>query len=171
MGKRSSFERVERDYYPTPYEAVRPLIERIEPCRFAEPCAGDGRLISHLETHGFKCAWASDIEPKDGRVFELDAMDLSDLKMTIITNPPWDRKILHAMIEQFVDIAAPHSAWLLFDADWVYTKQSQQYHKWLRHIIPVGRVKWIEGSNNTGKDNCSWYCFKAGSNGGLIEFN
>jgi hypothetical protein len=26
-------------------------------------------------------------------------------------------------------------------------------------IVSVGRVKWIEGSKNTGKDNCAWYLF------------
>lgn len=176
MGKRSQFERNERDYYPTPYEAVRPLIEAIEPCKFAEPCAGDGRLISHLEAHGFKCAWASDFEPAsvlktDRHVVTVDAMDLSDLKMTIITNPPWERRTLHAMIEQFIDIARPYPVWLLFDTDWLYTKQSRPYHRFIRRIVPVGRVKWIEGSAHTGKDNCSWYCFRSGSNGGLIEFN
>ena len=30
MGKRSDFERVERDFYPTPYEAVLPLTELLE---------------------------------------------------------------------------------------------------------------------------------------------
>ena len=45
MGKRSNFERIERDYYPTPYEAVLPLIPHLKRHgieTFAEPCAGDG---------------------------------------------------------------------------------------------------------------------------------
>ena len=40
---------VERDFYPTPIEAVHgsslPKTFRL----FAEPCAGDGRLIRHIE--------------------------------------------------------------------------------------------------------------------------
>ena len=30
MGKRSNFERVPRDFYPTPIEAVYPLLEHLE---------------------------------------------------------------------------------------------------------------------------------------------
>ena len=53
MGKRSDFERVPRDYYPTPYDAVKPLLPHLpENFTFAEPCAGDGRLIQHLKNHG-----------------------------------------------------------------------------------------------------------------------
>ncbi len=49
MGKRSDFERVPRDFYPTPYEAVVPLLAHLpENCSYAEPCAGDGALIKHL---------------------------------------------------------------------------------------------------------------------------
>jgi hypothetical protein len=53
MGKRSHFERRERDYYPTPAAAVPPLIPhlRLHGVRtFAEPCCGDGALVPHLMT-------------------------------------------------------------------------------------------------------------------------
>jgi len=49
----------------------------------------------------------------------------------------------------------------LFDADWMHTKQSAQYQKWLEKVVSVGRVKWIEGSKSVGKDNCCWYLFNA----------
>ena len=46
MGKRSNFERKPRDFYPTPIEAVYPLLEHLEEdFTFAEPCAGDGALL------------------------------------------------------------------------------------------------------------------------------
>ena len=39
MGKRSSFERIPRDFYPTPFAAVPPLIPHLRGVRtFAEPC-------------------------------------------------------------------------------------------------------------------------------------
>ena len=75
MGKRSDFERVERDFYPTPIEAVRPLVPHL-PKRglFAEPCAGDGRLIRHIETLtkllGY---WMTDIEPMADFIGDGDA--------------------------------------------------------------------------------------------------
>jgi hypothetical protein len=48
---------------------------------------------------------------------------------------------------------------LLFDADWMHTKQSAALMTYCTRIVSVGRVKWIEGSRNTGKDNCAWYLF------------
>ena len=59
MGKRSDFERKPRDFYPTPIEAVEPLLPHLpEGFKFAEPCAGNGALIEHLESKGV-CMWAS----------------------------------------------------------------------------------------------------------------
>ena len=73
-----------------------------------------------------------------------------------ITNPPWERKFLHQFIETWIDICP---TWLLFDADWMHTKQSAVLMTYCKKIVSVGRVKWIEGSKNTGKDNCCWYLF------------
>jgi hypothetical protein len=59
MGKRSSFERREADFYPTPRAAVVPLIPYLRGIRrFAEPCAGDGDLVGHLEAAGLRCVYA-----------------------------------------------------------------------------------------------------------------
>jgi len=50
MGKRSSFERIPRDFYRTPEAAVPPLIPFLRGVRtFAEPCCGDHALVRHLE--------------------------------------------------------------------------------------------------------------------------
>jgi hypothetical protein len=48
--------------------------------------------------------------------------------------------------------------WLLFDADWMHTKQSVDYVQYLHKIVSVGRIKWF--GNMTGKDNCAWYLFE-----------
>ena len=107
-----------------------------------------------------KCVFKSDIEPQRKDIKKLDAFDI-DIFMfmaadLIITNPPWDRKILHPLLLHFVGIIP---TWLLFDADWIHTKQSVEYLPYLRKIVSVGRVKWIADSQNTGKDNCCWYYF------------
>lgn len=162
MGKRSSFERVERDYYPTPYNAVKPLLPHLpKTFSFVEPCAGDARLIHHLSNHGGKCIHASDIEPKDDSVIEMNCFNVKTSADYIITNPPWDRKILHPMIEHFSDIAP---TWFLFDADWMHTVQSKNYLTRIRKIVSIGRVKWIDNSKSTGKDNCCWYLFDKDNN-------
>ena len=76
MGKRSDFERIPRDYYPTPYSAVEPLLPHLpEQFDFAEPCAGDRRLIEHLQKNGGNCRYAFDIEPMHKKVIKQDALE------------------------------------------------------------------------------------------------
>lgn len=161
MGKRSDFKRVERDFYPTPIEAVQPLIPHLpDGATFIEPCAGDGRLVSHLAKFGHYCTRAMDIEPRGLGIECADSLEDGGLHIWeadyIITNPPWDRKILHPMIDKFRYVLP---TWLLFDADWMHTKQSSDYMKYCAMVVSVGRVKWIPDSKMTGKDNCAWYLF------------
>lgn len=160
MGKRSTFQRRERDWYPTPAAAVLPLLPHLGPLiRFAEPCAGDGRLIDALEAAGHRCVWASDIEPRRADITENDAEHCGSGAIDcFITNPPWSRSVLHPIIR---NLARQRPAWLLFDADWVHTRQSAELIPWLVKIVSVGRVKWIEDSPFTGKDNCAWHLFDA----------
>lgn len=101
---------------------------------------------------------ASDIEPRGEDVREQDALAALWVGIAdyIITNPPWDRTILHPMINHF---AHQGPTWLLFDADWMHTRQSAPFTPYLRKIVSVGRVKWIPDSPFTGKDNCCWYLF------------
>jgi hypothetical protein len=160
MGKRSEFKRRPMDAYATPEAAVLPLLPYLpRQTRFCEPCAGEGDLVRHLMKDGHSCVSAYDLNPESDHP-ELDALHLASEHLAgaeyIITNPPWSRYILHAMIDRFTSLAP---TWLLFDADWAFTKQSTPYMERCRVIIAVGRVKWIEGSKNTGKDNCAWYLF------------
>jgi len=161
MGKRSDFERNPRDFYPTPYKAVLPLLPHLpKNARFAEPCCGDMALVNHLERHGHNCYWASDIEkvaPETPRT--ADALTLTNpLSWSdyVITNPPWRRDILHSMIEHFRKLSP---TWLLFDADWMHTKQAAPYLPYCQKIVSVGRVSWMD-NGVSGKDNCCWYLFR-----------
>ncbi|MGN6063824.1 hypothetical protein [Brevundimonas diminuta] len=158
MGKRSSFERAPRDFYPTPAEAVAPLLAHLRPGTvFAEPCAGNGALVDHLTAAGHVCAWASDIEPQRDDVHENDALTCGlGHAECFITNSPWRRDILHAIIVNLSDKAP---TWLLLDSDWMHTRQAVPYMPRLRKVVSVGRVKWIPGSPHTGKDNCAWHLF------------
>lgn len=161
MGKRSNFERIERDFYPTPLKGVEPLIPHIqEVTSFCEPCAGDGALIMHIQSFGKTCVAAYDVEIRTHGVVQKSFETLTEDDLNgathIITNPPWDRKLLHPMIEKFSTL---RPTWLLFDADWMHTVQSARYMHCLKKIVSVGRVKWIPNSKMTGKDNCCWYLF------------
>ena len=162
MGKRSTFERRPGDFYATPREAVLPLLPHLQGIRrFAEPCCGAGDLVRHLEAHGLKCVYAGDIS--DGR----DALSCDSFGAPVVTNPPWSRAVLHALIEHFMR-AAPFS-WLLFDSDWAHTKQSTTLIRHCSLILPIGRVKWIPGTRDVGKDNAAWYKFQREHTAGPIH--
>ena len=165
MGKRSDFKRHKGDFYVTPYEAVVPLIQHLpfagKRLQFWEPCAGDGTLIGHLCSFGLELFRGTDTEPKADGVEVQDALEIRksfDGCDAFITNPPWSRNILHPIID---NLRRLHPTYLLFDADWMHTKQAAPYLKYCTLIVSVGRVKWIADSKHTGKDNACWYLFES----------
>lgn len=178
MGKRSNFKRKKADSYHTWDErAVKPLAKHLDPrCRYIEPCAGNGdllRLLSQLTEA--KCVLAFDkykaknynvpykvVAQNPQRKRDALTLDDRDIKRTkanaIITNPPWTREIMHAMIEHFCSLGV--EVWLLFDADWLYTEQSSYYvSHYLMEVVPVGRVKWVRNSKYDAMDSVAWYRF------------
>jgi hypothetical protein len=165
MGKRSNFGRREADFYPTPLAAVVPLIPYLRGIRsFAEPCAGDGDLVRHLESFGLRCVYSGDI--RDGQ----DALERDDYGGAdcVITNPPFARPVMHALIEHFQRIAP---TWLLIDYDWSATKQAAPFMPHCSDIVILPRLKWFPGSKNTGKDNHAWYRFDIRHKSGPVLHN
>jgi hypothetical protein len=63
---------------------------------------------------------------------------------------------MHRLIEHFQRISP---TWLLLEADWASTRQAAPFLPCCSDIVPIGRVKWIEGSKHTGKDNHAWFRF------------
>jgi len=152
MGKRSDFKRIKRDFYPTPYKAVEPLLPHLPPfTSYDEPCVGNGDLIDHLSISGHICVSSGDITTGQ------DARTISQLHgECFITNPPWDRALLHPILENLSNLGP---TWLLFDSDWMHTLQSHALITRCQKIVSIGRVKWFPDSPYTGKDNCCWYLF------------
>ena len=179
MSKRSNFERVPKENYPTtdprPVAILASHLEGVE--TYAEPCVGDGILVQHLSDIGLDCGFACDVElrgiPAEGGVlptrfghvpcYQKDALNLSIMDVAgcdvIITNPPWRRDWLHPMIEHFASLKP---TWLLFDADWAHTVQAAPYLAYCTRIVSVGRVKWFPDSPHQAMDNCAWYRFHKG---------
>ena len=158
MGKRSNFIRLKGDFYRTPKKAVDVLCSHIERnFTYHEPCAGDGALIEALNLYQIPCVYKNDIEPKHKEIKKQDAFDLDKCAGDcFVTNPPWTRGLLHPLIIHLSNLAP---TWLLFDADWMHTKQAEEYLSRCEKIISVGRLKWIADSDHAGKDNCAWYLF------------
>jgi hypothetical protein len=164
MGKCSSFARRPGDAYATPKAAVLPLLPYLrsgDVKSFAEPCAGDGDLIRHLQSFGLHCTYSGDI--CDGQ--DALARDHYGACDVICTNPPWSRDVLHELIRHFQTIPP---TWLLLDADWNETRQAAAYLPHCVSIVAIGRVKWIENSKNTGKNNACWYLFNSKHTAGPV---
>lgn len=155
MGKRSSFKRRAQDFYETPPGYIPPVPAG---SRFCEPCCGDGALVESLCYAGLRCVMAYDISPGIWSFGQADALGTSALNGAdyIITNPPWTRAILHPMIEHFRKL---RPTWLLFDADWMHTKQATPLLPYCHQIVSVGRVSWMQ-NGTSGKENSAWYRFE-----------
>lgn len=197
MGKYSDEERRPRDFYPTPKKAVIPLLKWIKRLReetgehqtlnFGEPCAGDGRLITHLafdggQLTGLRCNYASDIKPlinamgnqgEEGYlvVKKHSATDKEQMLKIAnernidmwITNPPWknDRPSGYLLNSIITSLSYSRPTWLLMDGNFMFNQRSAPYMALCSDVIPVGRVKWIEDSPYSGKENVAWYRFDA----------
>jgi hypothetical protein len=168
MGKRSDFKRKERDYYPTPLSAVKPLAPHISHIdSFMEPCAGDGRLIDHIfevAPNVTSCEAACDIEPQADWITKFDAMDLDGVPCwdAFITNPPWPSRKGEPTVSIALHLSSIAPTWLLLSADFChnrYFKTSGLSERCVK-IVSVGRVSW-EGNGVSGKDNAAWYLFDA----------
>lgn len=166
-------ERRPRDFYPTidPRAAAR-LVPHLRPATaYVEPCAGGGHLIDALASHGMRCWVAMDIEPQRQDVMKGNALDITapitegqcGQVLPFITNPPWDRKVLHPLIDHLARLAP---TWLLFDAGWKETAQAARFGPWCAKIVSVGRLRWVPDSPHNATDDCSWYLFDARHQGG-----
>lgn len=172
MGKRSDFERIDKDFYRTiDPRAVAALAPHLPPRSIiAEPCVGVGDLADALEQYGHDVPWRTDLS--DGT----DALEIDDFGPIdmVVTNPPWSRPILHRLIDHLSGLAP---TWLLFDAEWAHTEQRIMAKKYgvktapelmqrCVKIVSVGRLIWIPGTKMQGKDSCCWYLFDANHTGG-----
>ena len=166
MSKRSNFERKKKDqYYTIDPLAAQVLGPYVSGSTFAEPCCGNGDLVAALEAQGLRCLWESDIDPGpnydvDGfSYFIMDAFDLEGAYLTgiryIITNPPYERKVLLPMIEHFTSLLP---TWLLLPADLMHNQYFGPYVKNCAKIVSIGRLYW-EDNKRKGTDNYAWYFF------------
>ncbi len=166
MGKRTNYERKPRDFYSTPVEAVKPLLESFSedwegPLLFCEPCAGNGALVGHLEgSNPLVCILAMDIEPQQDWIVKGDASLLKEEHLQncdmIITNPPFSWSLLKPLLDRWLPLIP---CALLLPADFMHNIRFQEYLKYCSKIISIGRVKWIEGSKMSGMENYCWYFF------------
>lgn len=168
MGTQKARKR--NDFYPTiDPRAVAALLPFLPAGTvYAEPCAGAGDLIQLLDGAGMVCDWALELEPQSecvrnrwpigrGNALQLTGEDIGAASC-FVTNPPWNRPMLHALIRH---LAAILPTWMLFDASWKHTRQAAALAPYCTDIVSVGRLKWFAGSKYDPPDDCAWYRFDA----------
>ena len=172
MGKRTPNPkpRIHQNAYDTPIKALLPLIPYLNPKdRFWEPCAGRGVLADALADAGFYIVGATDIEPRDERVTQLAALDLTvdyaKFADTFITNPPWPepRRNGEPALSILHHLSGLRPTWALLSADFMHNVYAEPLMAACSKIVSIGRVKWFEGTEHDGMDNCAWYLFGPGS--------
>jgi len=144
VSKRSDFDKIPRDYYPTtdPKSIPPKFIEFIRGKTYAEPCCGEGDLVDLLMDISI-CRWESDIEDRGaGKVW--DAMCLSKHELEkcdlIITNPPYTKSVLLPMIDHFISLKP---TWLLLPSDLMHNIYFAPYMKRCSKVVSVGRLFWF----------------------------
>jgi hypothetical protein len=161
MGKRSSFKRTRHDDYPTPPEALEPLIPFLDSEQMIiEPCPGEGILVGHLRRAGYA------VKAATGDARSLRYL-LSPNRTIFVTNPPWTLEILNPIIMNLSDQAP---TWLLLAADWMHLKAAIPFKSRMHSIVSVGRVQWFPNSRYSSLDNAAWYRFDKPSSRRLTRF-
>lgn len=170
--KSSNFERESRDYYPTPETALEGVALGNffwDVSNYIEPCAGDGRLVKHMSKlvpHAV-CSQMFDIEPQEVGIvqkslFDLTQADIGDDVTHFVTNPPWiNTKATNFQLNRLIEhLSSLRPTWLLLNGTYIFNQRSAKLLKdTCTDIVPVGRLKWIEGSKHTGTEDCAWYKF------------
>lgn len=165
MGKRSSFKRIDKDFYPTiDPRAVKELLPHLpDNFTYAEPCVGEGHMVRWLSSYGFKCTYQGDISTGQDAM-NLTAYDIGDADI-FISNLPWSRDIFEPMVEHLTNIKP---LWTLLDAGWVYTARSAKLvEERLTDIVALPRLKWIENTTMSSKDDCCWLRFDKNKQGNI----
>lgn len=173
MGKRSDgFEKSPRGFYPTPWDAFEPIIPHLPPgAGVVDPCAGDGQLCHHMTRAGMMVSrfGAFDIAPRHELVQKKDARRLTTADLgnatLFVTNPPWPLPSMNGepTLSILLHLSSLRPTWALLPSDFMFNLYAGPIMVRCRAVLPIGRVKWIPGSEHLGKENCAWFLFGAGA--------
>jgi hypothetical protein len=145
------YERLPRDFYPTPAWATECLTDTV-PLRgiIWEPCAGQGLMAKTIADAGYRVV-ASDVVAYDNSVFPvLTSIDALEAALpagvhAIVTNPPYGRLLVPRLVTRWLDLLQPVNGQLclLLNARWSEGKTDGQ-DLTTRHPAYAGKVKMLE---------------------------
>lgn len=173
MSKRTpGLPRRPREFWPTPLEAVRPLIPYLPAqAQWMEPCAGAGDLMRHLRHlwPGGLCVYACDLVPHAAGIQVADARDLVSRPDLYITNPPWPKPGQRGdpALSIIMSLMRLAPSWMLLPWDFAANDYFSDVRDHCEVIVPIGRVSWM-GNGTGGMDNSAWYRFDARHRAGPV---
>lgn len=154
-----------RGFWPTPYDAVRPLIPYLpRKAHWVEPCAGAGDLIRHLSSlwPGGQLTHACDLVPNGPGIAEADARSIDLRPDLFITNPPWPMTGQRGdpALSIILHLCRLAPSWMLLPWDFAANVYYREVADFCVQVVPIGRVSWL-GNGTPGKDNACWMQFDA----------
>lgn len=160
MSKRSTFEKIPKDFYATiDPKAVAPMAEKFKGLKYASPCYGNGDLEDRLMDIA-TCVWRSDIRETVGCSKVLNGLDINkeDVKDAdvVIENPPFSKNVLLPLIEHWVTLKP---TWLLLPWDILQNKYMRPYVGIMQEAVPIGRLYWMPNKVR-GTDNYAFILFE-----------
>jgi len=170
MGKRSEFDKIDKDKYytidPRSIDRMGPWFDKV---KYVEPCAGDGSLVRLMkqlypDSHA---VLAFDQYPEGDLDHPCYVFNALDLKLEhiphevdcIITNPPFSWNKLKPLLDHLPGLLP---TWFLLPADLMHNKRMGPYMKKCKSVVSVGRLYWFtddDGNFSRGYDNYAWFLF------------
>jgi len=144
VSKFSSFERIDKEFYPTidPKSIPPNFLKHIKGKTYAEPCCGAGDLINLIGDNAV-CRWKSDLNPA-GCGVAWDAMKLSKNELEkcelIVTNPPYLKDVLLPLISH---LSSLRPTWMLLPADIMHNGYMVEPMKKCERVVSIGRLYWF----------------------------
>lgn len=150
----------------------------VKPFTYIEPCAGSGELIkgiTNVSAHAH-CVQASDIHPLPTvchlQIDQIDGVSGAYVPADyIITNPPFSqvyKDICFAIMKKSM-LHANEGAWFLIPGNWPYNSDFQWAMSNCSKVVPIGRMKWIRGSNHSESKDCIWALFHKDKRNTVLE--
>lgn len=176
MGKHeTSFERIERDLYPTPPWCIEALAEHVDLTGLEvwEPAAGSGSMVEALKAAG-ATVHATDIHDYGYRLDKVidftSGLHRAERFDSIVTNPPYGARA--KLAERFVEVGLQHIARdggflaLLLPIDFDAAKSRRHLFadcpSFAGKIILTRRIVWFArpGKCESPKENHGWFIWE-----------
>lgn len=155
--------RVEKEFYPTPSPATVALLDRyadvLPPGRVWEPACGEGHMAQIIRARGFEVVCSDAFDHGFGKA----GVDFTRVRRlpkgvtSIITNPPWARKISPLFVRQ-ARILQPKFFALLLKSTYFHAAERRALYE-AHPPTAIHPLTWRLDFQNKGRPviECSWF--------------